>query len=107
MAWTKTRDGSFITLIPDGSSNFVWTTEFPEQPEGIKVEEIQVKFSAANDAIVMRTHRTTGAEVLNFLSLDGTTVAKLFHGALMKPIILHSEQTYGTAANWRIIIQTT
>jgi hypothetical protein len=107
MAWTKKRDGSFITLIPDGSSNFVWTTEFPEQPDGVKVKEMRITFSAANDKIVIHTHRSDGAEILNFLTLDGTTVASLYHDALIKPIILHSEQTYGTPGNWRINIQTT
>jgi hypothetical protein len=107
MAWTVTRDGCMIELIPDGSTNFVWGTYFPEQPEGIRIESVQVYFSAANDEIEMRTHRTTGARMLKYTTLTGESIAKRFYGGLFKPVIVHSEQVYGTPANFIISIQTT
>ena len=107
MAWTINKQGCLIELVPDGSTNFVWGTYFPEQPEGVRIESIQVYFSAPSDEIEMRTHSTTGPRMFKFTSLTGDSVAKLFHGGLFKPVIVHSEQVYSTAGNWLIIIQTT
>lgn len=105
MAWGKDRAGQWIVLVPDGTTDFIWETEFPDEPAGIPVKEIQVYFSAANDKVAIRTHRSTMEPIFQYTTLDGASVAKLFHGGLMKPRILHADQTYGTPANWLIIIQ--
>lgn len=106
MTWSKAWDGSFLCLTPaaGNTDNFIWTTEFPDYPQGVSVLEIQVVFSAANDKIVIRNNRTTGAEVLNFTSIDGSSVAKRFYGSVMKPVILHADQVYTTPENWRVIL---
>jgi hypothetical protein len=107
MAWTINREGCIIELIPDGASNFVWTTAFPDEPQGVKIESIQVYFSAAADEIEMRTHSTSGPRMFKYTSITGESVAKTFYGGLFKPVIVHAEQVYGTPANFLVVIQTT
>jgi hypothetical protein len=107
MAWTVNRQGCIIELIPDGSTNFVWGTYFPEEPQGIQIQEIQVYFSAANDELEMRTHSTTGPRMFKYTTLTGESIAKKFYGGLFKPVVVHSEQVYGTPGSWLIVIQTT
>lgn len=108
MAFTYKQTGEILTITPaaGNTDNFVWGTYFPSQTEGVKVKEIQVVLSAAADKVVIRDGSITGPEMLVYTSLAGEGVAKLFHDALLKPCIAHADQTYGTPANWRIIIQT-
>lgn len=107
MAFTVNKDGRIITITPaaGNTDNFVYSSYFPEQPEGLLITEIQVVFSAANDKVVIRNGSITGPEMMIFTTLAGETAAKLFHGALLKPCLAHADQTYNTPANWRIIIQ--
>lgn len=104
MGWTKKWKGDFLELS-SGSGDFVWGTEFPERPEGIRVESIQVVFNAANDRAIIRHGSLTGPSVFDYTTLDGSSVAKRFYGALMKPYIETDDLT-GTYGNWKIIIQT-
>ena len=107
MAWTVNRQGCLIELIPDGATNFVWETYFPGEPQGVKIESIQIYFSAATDEIEMRTHSTTGPRMFKYTSITGESVAKTFYGGLFKPVIVHSEQVYGTPTSMLVVIQTT
>lgn len=109
MAWTVTRYGSVINIIPGAgnTADFEYDTAFPEQPEGLKIVEIQIVFSAANDKLVIRNGSLTGPEMFNYTTLDGSSVAKKFHSGLLRPHLVHADQVYSTPANWRIIIQTT
>jgi hypothetical protein len=109
MAWTVTRFGPIINIVPaaGNTDNFVYSSYFLEEPEGLQIVEIQVVFSAATDKVVIRNGSITGPELLNYTSLAGESMAKLFHEGLLKPCLAHADQTYGTPANWRIIIQTT
>lgn len=106
MAWTITRQGCIINLIPDGNNDFVWGTSFPEEPEGINIESIQVYFNAVNDVINIRTHGVTGPSIFKFKTSTGDSVYKKFMGALIKPAIKNSDLT-GSSTDWLIIIQTT
>jgi hypothetical protein len=104
MAWTKKQSGPFVTLIPDGTTDFNFAAEVPGHAV-IAVEEVQYFFSAANDVLSMRTHTTDGAEVFPYKTLDGTSKAKLFHGAEIVPIFINSEQTMSDPTKVRIVIQ--
>jgi hypothetical protein len=105
MSWTITKDGSWIELVPDGSTDFVWETQYPLEAAGVRVEEVQFVFNTAADKLVMRTHRNAGVKVFEYTTSDGSSVSKRFYGATMIPRILNSEIT-GTATNMKIIIQT-
>lgn len=107
MAWTVNKQGCLIELIPDGSTDFVWGTYFPDRPEGIQIEEVQIYFSAANDEIEMRTHSTSGPRMFKYTTSTGSSRSKRFYRGLFKPVIVHSEQVYSTPANWLVVIQTT
>lgn len=106
MAWTvNDKDAPMIELIPDGSTDFVWATYFPFRPEGIKIDMIHVKFSAINDVILIRNGRLTGTPVFEYTSLDGSSKRLELYKGLFRLCIKNSEQTFGTPANVKIIIQ--
>lgn len=107
MAWTVKVDEPIIELIPDGSTDFIWDDHFPEYPDGIHIDSIQVYFSAANDKIEIRHKKDTagGVRILKYTTLTGESVAKNFWGAKLKPYVRHAEQVYTTAASWVITIQ--
>lgn len=108
MAWSMTRYGDVINLIPDGASDFDYSTFFPDEPEGLKIVEIQLLFTAANDKYVIRNGgKTSGYPIMfSYTTLDGSSIAKKFHGGLFKPYLEHDEQVYPAVTNSRIIIQT-
>lgn len=107
MAWTVKTTGNVVTIIPaaGNTDNFLYSNStYGLPPEGLKINSIQVVFSAASDKIVIHDGSITGPEMFNYTTVDGSSVAKEMYKGLYKPFLVHSELTYTTPANWRIIL---
>lgn len=93
-----------IIIIPDGSSDYTSTTNFPA---GIKLTAIKFYPSAANDVLVIRNGPVaTGTKISAMKSIDGGTLKDMFPGIVrLKPTLDASDCTFGTAANCIIIFE--
>lgn len=106
MANTITQGRGTITIVPDGTTDFIAGTN-SELSEYL-VCSVQFIPSAANDRLIVRDKTITGVKKFDSGPAAGTspileTVAG-GRGQWMMPVIDASECTFGTPANCTIII---
>ena len=88
--------------------DFVFGTELPGFADsGLKVLSIEFVPSAADDVIHIRDNTITGPTLMKGTPSDTDSFIKNFldKGQRMFPCIKASEQTFGTAANAKIIFE--
>jgi len=110
MANTTTFDGNFITIVPDGSTD--WTTSGTYASGNgvgitwLKVRSIQFSPSAGSDALVVHDGGIDATEVFN-VSCQNANDQKVryYWGQWMRPVIDVTDCTFGTPASCKILIE--
>ena len=98
MAATVVRNGPFVQLTAI-DADWIWTTTFPNHPQGIKVDWIAFKPGAtALDKCSIKQDSATGSEI--FLSIPAVSLSYgqivYYSGALLRPYIDFSDCTFTT-----------
>lgn len=116
MANVTTITWPFITIVPDGSTDWTLsatgdasgsTTKLIDYAvSGLKVHSIRVHPSAANDVIVIHEEGIDSADIF-YAKFSGDTSDKVqyYGGAWLHPVIDASDCTFGTATSAKITIQ--
>ena len=93
-----------FTVVPDGVSDFdITETKFTN---GIRLSAINFYPSAANDVLAVRDKTATGALIHKVKDTAGSGTREMMNVSLrVRPYIKASDQTFGTAANVRIIFE--
>lgn len=110
MANTTTVSGSNIQIVPDGSTDWIWSDDLDAglvAAGAIKVRSIQVIPSATNDRIIVHDGGIDNAPVFDTGALADAYDTRVYYfdpPVWMKPVIDASDCTFGTAANVRINI---
>ena len=110
MANTTTVSGSNIQIVPDGTTDWVWSTDLDTslvQAGAIKVRSIQVIPSATSDRIILHDGSIDAAPVFDTGVLADAYDTRVYYfdpPVWMKPVLDASDCTFGTAANVRINI---
>lgn len=90
---------SFITIIPDDSSNWDSQDNFPN---GLRVWSILFFPSAANDKICLKDEGEAGPTIFKAVDVEGRGLLIRLPANVIKPFLDFSECTFGTPANVRI-----
>ena len=110
MANTTTVSGSNIQIVPDGSTDWVWSTDLNTalvQAGAIKVRSIQVIPSATADRIIIHDGGIDAAAIFDTGALADVYDTRVIYfdpPVWMQPVLDASDCTFGTAANVRINI---
>jgi hypothetical protein len=115
MANTTTISGRFITVVPDGSTDWNIVTDLTAiagcKQTGIYVRSIDFHPSATNDRLVVHERSNTGATIYDFVArgADDSDIKSFSsakgNGEWMFPYIKASDCTFGTAANCKITFE--
>ena len=103
MANTVTYTGNVITIIPDGTTDYDSSTEFPY---GVRLGAIKFYGSAANDVLEVTHGAAAGPIISKMKDVTPSGAKDTFPNGLdCKPYIDVSDCTFNTAANIRIILE--
>ena len=93
-----------FTVTPDGVTDFdITETLFTN---GIRLAAINFYPSAANDVLAVRDKTATGALIHKVKDVVGGGLREEINSSLrVRPYLKASDQTFGTAANVRIIFE--
>ena len=105
MANTTTSDDSSIQIVPDGSTDWLWSSDLTAKNSGIHVNSIQFVPSAAADRLIIRNGSITGVTLFDSGAVvDAGAVIRYYSGKRIRPVIDASECTFDTAASAKIMI---
>jgi len=95
-----------ITITPDGVTDFDLANE-TGFVNGIRLSAVNFYPSAANDVLAIRDKLVTGPMIYKVKDVVGGGVSQPIQGPSMKtkPYIKAADQTFGTAASVRIILE--
>jgi len=97
------ESSSFITIIPDGSSDWDSQVSFPN---GLRVWSVLFYPSAKDDIICLKDRNDTGPTILKAKDVDGRGILLRLPGNNVFPFLDFSECTFGTPADVRITFHT-
>lgn len=114
MAWTTTERGRFITLTPDGSTDWDYRVNLSAPlsgPSPLCVRSINFHASGA-DTLVIREKSVTGSEIYRTTTTGASEGAANREGysgnksgQYMRPFIANADCTFNTAGNCRVTIE--
>ena len=99
MACEQHIKGNFITVIPDGSSD--WNSK-DTWPNGLRVWYILFWPSAANDVICICEDGDSNIPILKAKDVDGRGILLRLPGNLCFPFLDNSQCTFATPSDVRI-----
>lgn len=100
---TLSKNGIMLSAI---DSNWLWSDSFPGYDNGIHVVTIVFKAGITSDnTIILRDERTTGPQLLAVTHATGVMDTYNYHGALISPVLLYSEQTFTSGALFSICFE--
>jgi hypothetical protein len=97
------ESSSFITIIPDGSSDWDSQVNFPN---GLRIWSVLFYPSAQNDVICLKDSSDSGPTILKAKDVDGRGILLRLPGNNVFPYLDFSECTFDTPANVRITFHT-
>ena len=97
------ESGSFITIVPDGSSD--WDSQV-NYPNGLRVRSILFYPSAPDDIICLKDGSDAGPTILKAKDVEGRGIVLRLSGNNVFPFLDFSECTFGTPADVRITFHT-
>ena len=110
-AWaanTVTTDAGTIKIVPDGTTDWAWTSLAGANANGLVVYSIQFNPSAANDVLILHNGGIDGVEVFNSGPAGGTApIIKYYpQGKVIRLVFDASDCTFSVAANASIFVET-
>ena len=111
MANTTTVSGSTIQIVPDGTTDWVWSTDLTTGMGGgggILIKSIQFLPSATSDRLIIHEGGLDGAAIFDsgpFADAYDARVKTFDPNKWCKPYFDASDCTFGTAASCRIYIE--
>lgn len=105
MANTIVRSKNAVQLSAI-DSNWLWSGSFPGYDNGLHIVTVvfETGITSAN-TLVLRDGTTTGPQLLGVTMANDLFDTYFFHGALLRPVLLFSEQTFTAGATFSICFE--
>jgi len=103
MANTITRSKNVISLSAM-DSNYLWSESLPGHVNGVPVFAVMFRAGGTSaNTLILRDGGTTGAIFLSVTLAATVTETFPLVGAILRPAMLYSEQTFTTGAMWSFL----
>lgn len=105
MANTITRSKNAVQLSSI-DSNWLWSDSFPGYDNGLHMVTVVFETGiTSNNTLILREGSTTGPQILGVTLANDSFDTYFFHGALLRPVMLFSEQTFTSGATFSICFE--